>query len=40
MPTGCITQVVNGIAYQRCGSAWYQPQYAGSSVTYVVVNQP
>jgi hypothetical protein len=41
MPTsGCATQVVNGIAYQQCGSTWYQPQYAGSDVTYVVVSQP
>lgn len=24
----------------QCGSTWYQPQYQGSNVTYVVVNQP
>lgn len=28
------------ITHQQCGSTWYQPRYAGSSVTYVVVNPP
>src|SRR5262245_19266656 len=31
LPTGCVTTVVNGIAYQQCGSTWYQPQFAGST---------
>ena len=39
-PAGCITTVVNGMAYQQCGSTWYQPQYAGTSVTYMVVGHP
>jgi hypothetical protein len=39
VPPSCVT-VVNGIAYQQCGSTWYQPHYVGSSVQYVVVNQP
>jgi len=40
MPPSCVSTVVNGIAYQQCGSTWYQPQYAGDSVSYVVVPQP
>ncbi|MCC8361535.1 hypothetical protein LK996_00340 [Lysobacter sp. A6] len=40
VPSGCVTTVVNGIAYQQCGSTWYEPQYAGSSVQYVVVSPP
>ena len=40
MPPSCVTTVVNGIAYQQCGSTWYQPQYAGTSVSYVVVEHP
>lgn len=40
VPSGCSTVVVNGFAYQQCGSTWYQPQIAGSSTTYVVVNPP
>lgn len=39
-PAGCVTQVVNGLAYQQCGSTWYQPQMSGTTTTYVVVNAP
>jgi hypothetical protein len=27
-------------SYYQCGSTWYQPQYAGTNVQYVVVNGP
>ncbi len=40
LPPSCSTMVVNGIAYQQCGGTWYQPQYAGSQVTYVVIPGP
>ena len=40
LPPGCSTMVVNGIAYQQCSGTWYQPQYAGSQVTYVVMPGP
>ncbi|MFC0686269.1 hypothetical protein [Novosphingobium clariflavum] len=40
IPPSCSTMVVNGISYSQCGSTWYQPQYVGSSVQYVVVNPP
>ena len=40
VPPSCVSTVVNGIAYQQCGSTWYQPQYAGTQVQYVVVQQP
>jgi len=40
LPPSCSAVVVNGLTYQQCGGAWYQPQYAGTSVTYVVVNPP
>jgi hypothetical protein len=40
IPPSCSTVVVNGIGYSQCGSTWYQPQYAGTSVQYVVVNPP
>jgi hypothetical protein len=26
--------------YQQCGGAYYQPQYVGSNVQYIVVNPP
>jgi|OpeIllAssembly_1097287.scaffolds.fasta_scaffold41214_2 hypothetical protein len=37
IPPSCTTVVVNGLAYQQCGSTWYQPQYVGSQVQYVVI---
>ncbi|BCL77428.1 hypothetical protein JHS3_31640 [Jeongeupia sp. HS-3] len=40
VPSGCTTVVVNGLGYQQCGSTWYQPQYAGTTVQYIVVNPP
>jgi len=40
LPPQCSAVVVNGVTYQNCGGAWYQPQYAGSQVTYIVVNPP
>ncbi len=40
LPLGCTTMVVNGIAYEQCGSAWYAPQFVGTDTTYVVVAPP
>jgi len=40
VPPSCVTVARNGMDYYQCGSAWYQPQYSGSSVTYVVVDEP
>ena len=40
LPPSCSTVSVNGITYQQCGSTWFQPQYSGSQVNYIVVNPP
>jgi hypothetical protein len=40
LPPQCTTTMVGNVAYQQCGSTWYQPRYSGSEVTYVVVNPP
>jgi hypothetical protein len=40
LPASCHSVVVGNVAYQECGGAWYQPRYAGSEVTYTVVNPP
>jgi len=40
IPPSCVPVNVNGATYQQCGSTWYQPQYAGTSVQYVVVAAP
>jgi hypothetical protein len=38
LPSSCSTVIVDGFAYQQCGDVWYQPQFAGSTTNYVVVN--
>ena len=40
LPSSCTVVVVDGFSYQQCGNVWYQPQIAGSSTTYVVVDAP
>jgi TRAP-type mannitol/chloroaromatic compound transport system permease large subunit len=40
IPPSCRSVVVGNVAYQQCGNTFYQPRYAGSQVTYVVVNPP
>jgi hypothetical protein len=40
LPSGCTTVISGGVAFQRCGSTWYQPQFSGGNTTYVVVNAP
>jgi len=36
-PSGCVPVMVGNVMYQQCGPNWYQPQYVGTSVQYVVV---
>ncbi|MNC77208.1 hypothetical protein D3C75_1291110 [compost metagenome] len=40
MPSDCVQVMRNNTAYMQCGSTWFQPQYQGSNVSYVVVNAP
>jgi hypothetical protein len=40
LPDDSFVTVVNGRAYRRCGHVWFQPQYIGSDVSYVVVHAP
>jgi hypothetical protein len=40
LPPACGTTVVNGISYYTCDGTWYQPQFVGQSVEYVVVAPP
>ena len=39
-PPSCVPVQIGNAIYQQCGSTWYQPQYAGSSVQYVVITPP
>jgi hypothetical protein len=40
LPPACSVVIVNGLTYQHCGSAWYQPQFVGTSTSYIVVAAP
>lgn len=40
VPANCAPVNYNGVVYQQCGSTWYQPQYVGTQVQYVVINPP
>ena len=40
IPPSCVPVQVGNMIYQQCGTTWYQPQYAGSSVQYVVITPP
>jgi hypothetical protein len=40
LPPSCEAVSVNGFTYQQCGSTWYQPEFSGSTVSYIVVNPP
>jgi len=40
LPPACSVVIVNGFTYQQCGSTWYQPQFVGTSTTYLVVAAP
>jgi hypothetical protein len=40
VPNTCVPVVVNTLSYMQCGSTWYQPQYVGTNVQYIVVVAP
>ena len=40
VPPECVNTEVGGTTYLQCGSTWYEPQYVGSNVQYVVVAPP
>jgi hypothetical protein len=40
LPPACVPVQIGAVLYQQCGAVWYQPQYAGSSVQYIVINPP
>jgi hypothetical protein len=39
-PSGCSAVSVGGVAYQKCGPNYYQPQYQNGTTQYVVVSPP
>ncbi|HEX5006193.1 MAG TPA: hypothetical protein VFV70_03710, partial [Hyphomonadaceae bacterium] len=39
-PAACPPYPYGGYTYYYCNNVWYEPRYSGSSVTYVVINDP
>ena len=39
-PANCVPVNQGGVTYQQCGNTWYEPQYVGNQVQYVVVSPP
>lgn len=40
LPPACSITIVGAVPYQSCGGSWYQPRYAGMSLTYLSVSPP
>ena len=40
LPPSCTVVYANGFTYQQCGTVYYQPQFVGTTTSYVVVNSP
>ena|SRR5436190_9913241 len=40
LPDDCVSTLIDGCVYFKCGSVWYQPRHSGSDVAYVVVHAP
>ena len=40
LPSSCSTTTINGFTYENCDGTWYQPQFVGTDMTYVVVSPP
>jgi hypothetical protein len=40
LPPACVPVQMGAVVYQQCGGTYYQPQYAGTTVQYVVVPAP
>lgn len=40
LPPACVPVQVGNVIFQQCGGVYYQPQYVGSNVQYIVVNAP
>ena len=40
LPPACVPVQAGAVVYQQCGGVYYQPQYVGTAVQYVVVPAP
>ncbi|HUV13785.1 MAG TPA: hypothetical protein VMY18_09070 [Acidobacteriota bacterium] len=40
LPNGCASLTVNGHTYYQCSGVYYQPQYSGPNLVFVVPTKP
>lgn len=40
IPDNCESETINEINYKHCGVNWFEPQYSGTEIEYVVVDPP
>ena len=40
LPTGCMTNTIQGQTYNLCGNTWFKPSYGANGVFYRVVPTP
>jgi hypothetical protein len=40
LPSGCITTIEYGVKYYHCGGVYYRAYYEGTTVVYVIVEEP
>lgn len=40
VPPSCVPVNYGGMVYQQCGNTWYQPQYSGAQLQYIVIAPP
>ena len=40
LPTSCTTVITRNVTYRHCEGAYYRPYYEGTTVVYVVVEEP
>ena len=40
LPPACVSSIYSDLTYYNCDGTWYQPQFAGTTTTYVVVDPP
>ena len=40
LPPSCVSSLYSGLTYYNCNDVWYQAQFVGDEVTYIVVEKP
>jgi YHS domain-containing protein len=40
LPPSCVSSLYGGLTYYNCNDVWYQAQFQGDNVTYIVVEKP